>query len=166
MSAVEPQSVSQRSFSRAYRRDFHKTVRFLRSRGVSEDRAEEFAQGAWSKGWERRRQLDNPRRIGAWVNTIAFNLFRNQCRKPRHDELPQNLKAPKPKPDQRMDAETLLAECSDRDRRILEKFYIEGYESGEIAAQTESSAGAIRIRLMRARRNMKQAAEESSPSDA
>lgn len=153
-----PPLISEKTFSQAYRRDFGKTVRFLRSRGVSEDRAEEFAQGAWAKGWERLRQLHDPRRVGAWVNTIAFNLFRNQCRKPRHDELPVNLEGSKPKHGNRLDAEALMQECSDRDRRILKKFYVEGYESREIAEATDSSAGAIRIRLMRARRRMRQAA--------
>lgn len=151
-------SISERKFSHAYKRDFDKTVRFLRSRGMSEDRAEEFAQGAWSRGWERRRQLQDPRRVSAWINTIAFNLFRNQCRKPRHDELPLNLAGPRPKHRHRLDAETLMKECSDRDQKLIKKFYLEGYESQEIAAETDMTPGAIRIRLMRARRRMRKAA--------
>lgn len=158
-STPSSEPISERRFSRAYRRGFESTVRFLRSRGVSEDRAEEFAQAAWSKGWERRRQLRDAKQVVAWINTIAFNLFRNQCRRPQHDELPLHLAAPRTKHQARLDVDRLLSKCSPRDRETLEKYYIDGYDSREIAKQTGASSGAVRIRLMRARRRLKEVAK-------
>jgi DNA-directed RNA polymerase specialized sigma24 family protein len=58
------------------------TVRFLESRGSARDSAEEIAQAAWVRGWERIEQLRDVAMVFTWVNTIALNIFRSDCRRP------------------------------------------------------------------------------------
>jgi DNA-directed RNA polymerase specialized sigma24 family protein len=77
-------------FGMAYTEGFHRTVCFLSSKGLPDAEAEEIAQAAWTRGWERRHQLRDQAMVFTWVNSIAFNLFRNQFRRnARHTELPE-----------------------------------------------------------------------------
>src|SRR5690606_1486872 len=74
-------------FSQAYERFYSRTVRFLQSRGVGPDVAEEVAQVAWVRGWERQSQLQSDSALLPWVNSIALNslraYFRRQSRSPQ-----------------------------------------------------------------------------------
>src|SRR6185437_12698289 len=74
--------MSREEYSQAYSVGFESTVRLLLSRGADRDRAREASQAAWAKGWECRHQLRQPRKVLAWVNTIALNIFRNLRRHP------------------------------------------------------------------------------------
>ena len=69
-------------YGTAYEHGFALTVRFLISRGLLTDAAEETAQAAWAKGWERLTQLRNEHMLLTWVNSIALNLYRSVRRKP------------------------------------------------------------------------------------
>ena len=69
------------TFSDAYVKGFPVTLQFLRSLGIDPDRAEEIAQAAWAKGWEKRRSLREQERLIPWANTIALNLFRSWFRR-------------------------------------------------------------------------------------
>src|SRR5271163_1008325 len=78
-------------YGKAYQRGFDLTVRFLISRGVQRDNAEEAAQAAWVKGWERLGQLRKDSFVVMWVNTIAMNVHRNWLRKKRLSLASQEL---------------------------------------------------------------------------
>ena len=48
--------------------------------------AEESAQAAWARGWEKRNHLKEAQRLVQWVNTIALNIFRGRYRKESREE--------------------------------------------------------------------------------
>jgi hypothetical protein len=45
--------MTREEYGTAYQKGYNLTVRFLVSRGLSYDSAQETAQAAWAKGWER-----------------------------------------------------------------------------------------------------------------
>jgi RNA polymerase sigma-70 factor (ECF subfamily) len=146
--------MTREQFSLAYDNGYRLTVRFLVSRGLSGESAEEAAQAAWAKGWEHRNNLRNPKRVVSWVNTIALNLFRNWFRKRESPEdLPEIPTPPRIDP-RAIDLHRTLERCAARDRQLLEKHYLEGYSSEELAEKTGCTAVAVRVRLLRVRRKL------------
>jgi RNA polymerase sigma-70 factor (ECF subfamily) len=146
--------MTREQYSLAFDHGYKLTVRFLVSRGLSGDSAEEAAQAAWAKGWEHRKHLRNPKRVVSWVNTIALNLFRNWFRRRESpEELPEIATAPKMDP-RAIDLHRSLDRCGPRDRQLLEEHYLEGYTSEELAQRTGCTPVAVRVRLMRVRRKL------------
>jgi len=68
----------------AYERGFNRTVRMLLSQGAKIECAQEVAQAAWAKGWERIKQLRDASVIYSWVNIIAINCYRTAMRSENH----------------------------------------------------------------------------------
>ena len=142
-------------FSQAYLKGFSATRRFLISRGVYKDTAEEIAQAAWAKGWEYRFQLQQPELLGVWVNSIAKNMLLNQIRmNQRFSELTESPSL-SPKMALMLDAQRMLNKCPSRDAQLLSEYYIMGYTTDEIAKNTGSCPATIRVRLLRLRRSLK-----------
>jgi len=83
--------MTREAYARAYQEGLPLTFRFLLSRGVARDTAEEISQAAWMRGWERLGQLRSDELISTWVNTIALNLYRRAIRQERRL---QGLKEP------------------------------------------------------------------------
>jgi RNA polymerase sigma factor (sigma-70 family) len=146
--------MTREQYSLAYTNGYQSTVRFLVSRGLSGESAEEAAQAAWAKGWEHRESLRNPKRVSSWVNTIALNLFRNWFRRRESPEdLPEIPIAPHI--DARaIDLRRTLEKCDERDRALLEGHYLAGYTSEELGEQHGCTAVAVRVRLLRMRRKL------------
>lgn len=146
-------------FSNAYKSGYKKTVRFLLSRGTSEATAEESAQAAWAKGWEKRASLKQRNRIVQWVNTIAMNVFRGRYRKDSVNEDigdHQFAVAPENSTD-RVDLAKVAQECSPKDWRMLNAHYVAGYSSAEIADQLDVRPVTVRVRLTRAKAKLRSA---------
>lgn len=145
--------MTKEGYGQAYQKGFNLTVRFLLSRGVPRDLADEAAQAAWVKGWERLKQLRNESSVTTWVNTIALNIHRRLVRR---EAIPPAL----PKlPGQTVnidvaaiDAARILDFCRPNDRYLLEQQYVNGVTTEEIAREQGVTETAIRIRLLRARR--------------
>ena len=149
--------LSEQSFANAYQKGFPQTVRFLSSRGVPGDLVFDTAQGAWTKAWERREQLRNPSFVFTWVNSIALNVYRTALRRQRQTEELADVQDPKKEMiGEAIDAERVLSICSRNDRIVLESHYIRGFKLEEIAKQNNWSETAARIRLLRARKRIKE----------
>ncbi len=69
------------TYAQAYTAGMDRTIRFIISRGANRELAEETAQMAWTRAWERLHQLKDESTILAWVNTIALNLYRRSFRR-------------------------------------------------------------------------------------
>lgn len=144
--------MTNEEYGQAYEKGFDRTVQFLISRGLSSESAEEMAQGAWVRGWEKMNQLRDSRLLMTWMNTIALNMYRTSLRHPPflqgifevHDSPKVNFAA--------IDIQVLLKTCKENDRLVLERHYIEGYTVREIATAHGWTETAVRIRLLRARR--------------
>ena len=143
--------MTRETFGQAYQQGFTRTVRFLRSRGASAHSAEDVAQAAWLRGWERLHQLRDERMIVSWVNAIAVNVHRYTIHhEARYQELPE-LHSSAGIDLARIDAAKILTLCRPRDRDLFEQ-QMGGLTADEIAIQRGVSTTAIRIRFMRARR--------------
>ncbi|MBI2689350.1 MAG: hypothetical protein HYX27_23845 [Acidobacteria bacterium] len=152
-------------FGNAFRRGFRVTVRFLQSRGAKGDVAEEIAQAAWVRGWEMRAQLTCIDSAIAWVNGIAKNMFKAVGKTiyrdsslndtdvsvalARHSHKPVEMET-------LLDFRRVLRAEEPRDCAILGLFYQQGYATQEIAVKMGLSPTAVRIRLFRLRRRIRQ----------
>lgn len=148
------QAVTAAAFAEAYRTGISVTQRFLLSRGCPADMAEELAQAAWTKGWQHLTQLRHPNLLVHWVNSIALNLRRGMSRTPML--LPLDERGHVPSLDKNIDLHRALAQLAAPDRNWVEGFYVEGLAIRELARKGTSSEGALRIRLHRIRKKMKQ----------
>jgi len=153
------------NYGQAYQAGFHRTVGFLLSQGLRGDCARDIAQAAWVRGWERLDQLRSEGMVLTWVNSIALNLYRHSIRSDR-----ANQRALKALPDSRtaagpdlaaIDLRRLLTFCRPCDRVLLEQ-QMRGVSAEEMARELGVSNTAIRIRLLRARRSVRIAAETRS----
>jgi len=145
--------LSRSAFAEAYRRGFQSTWRFLLSRGIKPAKAEEVAQAAWTRGWERRESLRDAGRVVEWVNTIALNVFRNLLRRRRETaELPLHMEGRSGVSTARIEIDKALEVCSGVERELLVDRYVKGYSSKEVAERHDLTPVAVRVRTMRARR--------------
>jgi len=149
-------TLTESDFSQSYTSGFSRTQAFLRSKGLSAERAEELAQAAWTKGWEARTQLHDSESVLAWVNTIAFNLFRSELRtskrRPQLDaaDVPLMAKPFEPRVTARFDLSRLMKDLRKRDFELIARCYLQGESSREISRGAKLSAVAVRLRLHRA----------------
>lgn len=140
------------SYAQAYTAGLDRTIRFIISRGANREVAEETAQMAWTRAWERLHQLKDESTILAWVNTIALNLYRRSFR--RHlsfvplEDMPVtgrlNVVA--------LDLERLIGRCRPADQHVLNQ-QRDGLTIKEIAEIEGITDTAVRLRAMRARRS-------------
>jgi len=146
--------MTREEYGSAYQKGFNLTVRFLVSRGLSYDSAQETAQAAWAKGWERLAQLRDPTMVLTWMNSIALNIHRSYIRRePLLQTLPELSTQPKVNL-AAIDVRRILKVCKRNDRMVLQRHYLEGYKVQEIAQQQGWTETAVRIRLLRARRTV------------
>ena len=115
------------------------------------DYAEDVAQAAWLRGWQKLDQLRDEGMIVSWVNSIAINCHRRDGQyEARYQHLPElcgNIgvdSAP-------IDAAKILKFCRPRDRVLLEQ-QMSGFTTEEIAKKHGVTATTIRARISRARR--------------
>ncbi len=150
--------MTQVQFSKAYESHFHLTVRFLGSKGVPRADAEEVAQAAWAKGWEKRAQLRNKKMVGTWVNSIALNMLRNCLQRDSKNqelfEIPDRGSQPSSAA-AKVDLERMLANCDAVDQSLLVMHYVVGYTTAEAGEKHGLKPTATRVRLMRARDRLK-----------
>jgi len=143
--------MTKHEYSQAYQAGFERTVRFLISKGARGDGAQEAAQAAWARGWERLSQLREDSNVYTWINTIALNFYRGFLGRELHlqhlPELPSrdriNVAA--------IDVDRFLRYCRPCERTLLQQ-QMEGATMEEIARTNGVTESAIRVRLMRARR--------------
>jgi RNA polymerase sigma factor (sigma-70 family) len=144
--------MTREEYGAAYKKGYNLTVRFLVSRGLSYDSAQETAQAAWVKGWERLGQLRDQNMVLTWMNSIALNIHRSCMRRePFLQTLPELATPPKVNL-AAIDVRRILKTCKKNDRMVLTRHYLEGYKVQEIARAHGWTETAVRIRLLRARR--------------
>ncbi len=145
------------AFADAYATGFKRTVRFLISKGVMGELAEEISQAAWVRGWERLDQLRNELCISMWVNQIAMNLYRRSLHTYRRWQPLTEIAGDCTVNVAAIDLAQLIKGCCASDQALLHR-QLEGHTAGEIAQEAGTTETAIRIRLMRARRCARAAA--------
>ena len=111
--------MTREEYGAAYKKGYNLTVRFLVSRGLSYDSAQETAQAAWVKGWERLGQLRDQNMVLTWMNSIALNIHRSCMRRePFLQTLPELPTPPKVNL-AAIDVRRILKTCKKNDRMVL-----------------------------------------------
>jgi RNA polymerase sigma factor (sigma-70 family) len=145
--------------------------------------AEDVVQDALLQTYLRLEELREPARFGAWLCGIAANLAKMRLRAASRgfaslDELvggmrvpPGLLAAPDPSPDQVAEERELLGlvraaieVLPDGHRDVVLMHYVEGLSCQEIAALLGRSTGAVRVRLHRARRELRELLHAAHPA--
>ncbi len=151
--------MTREGYAKAYQSGFDRTMRFLISHGLSGDYARDIAQAAWARGWERLDQLRQEPMIFTWVNTIALNFYRRAIRSERAFQALPELSTSAGPDLAAIDLRRLLTFCRPCDRNLLEE-QMRGATAEEMARDLGVSETAVRIRLLRARRAARMAAEK------
>jgi len=153
--------MTRSDYGRAYEQGFQPTVRFLVCKGVPKDSAEEIAQAAWTRGWERIDQLREKEVLRTWINTIALNMYRRNThidsrKAPLLDQFVKpNLGVAS------LELTRLLDSCCPSDRLLL-LYQLHGLTTSEMARRVGATEAAVRIRLMRARRSARSASQSQA----
>ena len=144
-------------YATAYEKGFKRTVRFLISKGLLADVAEEMSQAAWVRGWERLGQLRNEACVSVWINQIALNLYRRSTNASRRLEPLEDIPGPPGHNVAAIDLYKMMKRCGAAHQELLHR-HLEGQTTTEMAQERGASEGAMRIRLMKARRALRAAA--------
>jgi RNA polymerase sigma factor (sigma-70 family) len=142
-------------YAAAYENGLGATRRFLLSRGAQFEEADEIAQAAWVRGWEHRDQLRDPSLVGYWVNSIARNMHLARFRGAQMSPLEGVDPSYRMNLDSVIELRRMLEQCTQRDRRLLEKS-LDGYSAEELAKAEGISSTGIRVRLLRIRQSLRQ----------
>jgi DNA-directed RNA polymerase specialized sigma24 family protein len=142
--------IDSANFARAYERCHERTIRLLCKKGLRFEDAQDFAQLAWARAWERRTQLRNSSQLASWVSSIALNEFRAYHCETCREELLDVSDIPW---EPQLFTHRLIEELfgSSRYAATLRAFYILGYSVAEIGRFQKTSGVAVRVRLSRAR---------------
>jgi DNA-directed RNA polymerase specialized sigma24 family protein len=143
--------MTREAYGLAYQKGFRRTVRLLCSRGATTEHAEDVAQAAWLRGWERLHQLRDERTIVSWVNAIAVNVHRYSIHHESRYQILPDLCGQAGIDLAPIDAARVLRLCHPSDRALLEQ-QMGGVTAEEVAEQEGISPTAARIRFYRARR--------------
>jgi len=156
--ATKPPNVRD-VFATEFEPGFRCTVGFLSSRGLNVDEAEEFAQAAWAKAWQRIDQLADQKALRPWVNTIAWRLVLSDHAKNRTEivsEIP-DPHVPHHALETWVELSQVLKLCSTEDKKLLQAHYLKGESSVEISRHSDLTPITARVRLHRIRRALRAA---------
>lgn len=154
------------AFAVLFRRHYPDVRRACARRVIDPDEADELAQAAFVRAFERIDQCVGARRFGSWVHVIARSLcmdaFRARARvEPREEPLAGGREHRPNEPEQSVLAweraaqvREALASLPDRQRRAVIARDWEGLRPGEIAERLGLSVGAVDSLLLRARRRL------------
>ncbi len=145
--------MTKENYGEAYTQGYVRTVRYLCSRGISAEFSQELAQSAWVRGWERIQQLRNDTMVLTWVNTIALNTYRNGLRNAPQMEPLKEYSCIAEDHLASIDIQRILTRCAPHQRKLFERC-LDGATVQEIAEDEQASMTAIRLRLLRARRDV------------
>jgi len=114
------------------------------------DDAEEMAQEAFCRAWEKLPTLRQPQRLVSFLYRIAHNLAVSEGRRPRPVTLPAEPAADPPRDDPGADVHRAVAHLSDEHRVVVSLRHFAGLSHEEIARALGVPAGTVRSRLSRA----------------
>lgn len=124
-------------------------------------RAEEAAQDAWVRAWERLSTWRGEAAFGTWLHRLTVNVVLESFRSERRrlarvslagddDEVDAAISTSEP--GDALDLERAIARLPRGARTVFVLHDVEGYRHGEIAAMTGLAEGTLRAQLCRARR--------------
>ena len=144
----------------------HERLRAV-TRALLPEEAEDLAQEAILQAFLGLEHLREPDRFGAWLCGIAANLARMRLRRLR---LQRSLAGWPPAPEAPVDAETTalvreaLAELDPAQRDTVLMHDVAGLSAAEIGTRVGRTPGAVRVRLHRGRRELRERLSALAPT--
>jgi RNA polymerase sigma-70 factor (ECF subfamily) len=114
------------------------------------DDAEELAQEAFCRVWEKLPSLRRPDRLVGWLYRIAHNLAVSEGRRPRPVALPAEPSVDPPRDDPGADVHRAVGRLAEEHRVVVSLRHFAGLSHEEIARALGVPAGTVRSRLSRA----------------
>ena len=154
----------------AFVREHQASMRsFLRVIGVQADSVDDLAQETFMVAYRELDRFDNNEDFGKWLRGIARNLTRNELRKSArrsrimNEELPQHLlaEAEVDQSEARFEDADLCAlrdcleQLPEKSRGLIAGRYQDEWKASFLADQFQMTAAAVRLALMRIRRQLK-----------
>jgi RNA polymerase sigma-70 factor, ECF subfamily len=149
------------AFERLYRAHATRVRAICMRLCADEQRAEESAQDAWVRAWERLLTWRGDAAFGTWLHRLTVNVVLESFRAERRrlarvslaiDEDEADAAIPAADPGTTLDLERAVARLPRGARTVFVLHDVEGYQHSEIAAMTGLAEGTLRAQLCRARR--------------
>ena len=131
--------------------------------------AEELAQDAWVRAWQRLRTFRGNAKFGTWMHRLTVNLLLDRRRsdarrRARTVSLEDDARAgaratPTPTPGLRLDLERAVKALPEGARLVFVLHEVEGLKHREIAKQLDVAVGTVKAQLHRARKLLQEALE-------
>jgi len=122
--------------------------------------AEDAAQEALARAWERSERGEMISSLTAWVTTVALNITRSGFRRGRAERRARDRRRTDtaiPKPDDLVDLERALASLPRRQREATVLRYYLDLDVAEVASVLGMAEGTAKTTLFRARRALARA---------
>ena len=135
--------------------------RVCRAQLSAEADREDAIQEAVFRAWRKRKSLRDERCFNAWFIRILINVCRDIQRQHRRVLPMEETPEPPPKDDARLAALRDAMDClEERQRLCLVLHHIEGYSVKEVATMLNLGESAVKQRLLRGRRKLKEMLSE------
>lgn len=148
------QAEDRQAYALLHARFRERLFAFLLRRTGARAEAEEALQETWLRVYRFRTRYDPKRPFKPWLYAIATNAGRD-AKRPQPDLFLLEEQPGEPSPLRDL-VTSALAALDPEDRRLL-LLAIEGFESAEIGEMLGITAGAVRVRLTRARARIRTA---------
>jgi RNA polymerase sigma-70 factor, ECF subfamily len=141
--------------------------RYAHSLGTPPEIAEDLVQDAFVRAYERLRQCRDGARFRSWLLSIFRNLIMDHARSRTRDEVPldaveHTAAAPAPAPELRGAVAQALEALPELLREAFLLRHHHGYSYDEIAAITASKTSAVKMRVHRAREQLRAALDDEA----
>jgi len=158
-------------FEEFYESTRHRVVAFLYA--VSGDRAEaqDAAQEAYARAWQRWSRLASYDDPEAWVRTVGYRLVVNAWQRARNRLLSYRrhgaaVSRPEPAADDALTVQSALRRLPPEQRLVVVLHHLLDLPVAEIARQTGLPANTVKTRLARGRRRMAALIGSELPEEA
>ena len=159
-------SGDRRAFERLYRDNLNRVYAVCVRMCGDRSRAEELAQDAFVRAWERLPQFRGESAFSTWLHRLTVNVVleaqRNERRSRARTESDDVLEsappiAPREYHAEKMDLAVAIAALPPGARAVFALHDVEGYKHEEIAEMLDITAGGSKAQLHRARRLLREA---------
>jgi RNA polymerase sigma-70 factor (sigma-E family) len=156
-------------FEEFYRTTRHRVVTVLYALSGDLSEAQDAAQEAYVRAWQRWQRISGYGDPEAWVRTVGYRLLINRWRKIRNGLAAYRRHGPDPPlgpPSVNTVALVMaLRRLPDEQRRAIVLHHLADLSVAEIAAQTDTPTGTVKARLARGRRALAELLDSTLPEE-
>jgi RNA polymerase sigma-70 factor (ECF subfamily) len=156
-------------FEEFYRTTRHRVVTVLYALGGDLTEAQDAAQEAYVRAWQRWRRISGYGDPEAWVRTVGYRLLVNRWRKIRNGLTAHRRHGPDPSvPPPSENTVALVAalrQLPAEQRQAIVLHHLADLSVADIAAQTDTPTGTVKARLARGRKTLATLLDTTLPEE-